>query len=472
MQTEWKPFPKQQIALGIETDVFEILFGGARGPGKTDAGIIWLLGNNWNKKNPDDLYIHHPLYRALVLRRNYDDLVDWIDRAGQLYRRYGVKIVGQPAVVKWPSGAIFRLGHLNDRKSYEKYLGHGYHRMLIEELTQIANKTHYIKIQGSCRSTIPALVPQMFNTTNPPGAGHLWVKKRFVDPAPYGEIFTAEDGRKRVYIPGTVEDNPILMKDENYILYLDGLERTDPDLYRAWRHGDWDVVAGQFFKMYRRQVHVTEPFKPRKELTKYGGVDWGRRSPFVFLAGAFENVEYLDNELNEYDFNRMWIYGEMQGTEKKPHEWANLMKKGVNLDEFKTIRADPKMFHRLDDGSRSIAKQFKEMDVQLLEGNNDRIAGWEVVKNWMSIAPDGLPYVLFSENCKYLIETLPGLMYDEEKLGEEDLLKCNIDHAADALRYMLIHVKWIDAHLGTVKRRQPKHLAPKHIGIVDTSGFR
>ena len=44
MKTLWKPHEGQQTyALSINEDTFEILYGGARGGGKTDAGIVWLL---------------------------------------------------------------------------------------------------------------------------------------------------------------------------------------------------------------------------------------------------------------------------------------------------------------------------------------------------------------------------------------------------------------------------------------------
>src|SRR3990167_4623469 len=170
MNEEWRPFPKQERALTLPASkVFEILFGGSRGPGKTDAGMVWLLGEEYK---PGKLYIHHPRYRALILRRSYDDLEDWLDRASYMYKRYGIKIAGKPAEIRWPSGAKFRLGHLKDKRSYEKYLGHEYQRELIEELTQIAREEYYTQILGSCRSTIEELKPQVFATTNPPGVGH------------------------------------------------------------------------------------------------------------------------------------------------------------------------------------------------------------------------------------------------------------------------------------------------------------
>ena len=40
----WTPHKGQQtLALSINESVYEVLYGGARGGGKTDAGIVWLL---------------------------------------------------------------------------------------------------------------------------------------------------------------------------------------------------------------------------------------------------------------------------------------------------------------------------------------------------------------------------------------------------------------------------------------------
>lgn len=431
--------------------------------------MVWLLGEPIDDKGR--LYIHHPRYRALVLRRDYDDLSDWLDRAQNLYSRYGAKIAGRPAVVKWPSGAKFRTGYLKN-KSYSKYLGHEYQRLLIEELTQIAEETQLDQIQGSVRSTVPELKPQSFFTTNPPGVGHLWVKDRYVTPAPKNTIFTGKDGRKRIYIPATLDDNPRLIEqDPDYIQFIESLKHKDPDLYRAWRHGDWDVMAGTFFKTYRDRIHTTPPFNPKEELPKYAGIDWGMSSDFAFLAGAVQSVEYLDEELNSYNFNRVWIYREVYGNEKTPHEWAKIIKESVNLKEFKRISADPKMFHRLDDGSRSIASQFQEMGVVLQEANNDRVGGWTVVKNWLSIAPDGLPYMMIGENCTNLIKQFPIQVHDDK--NPEDLNSDALEHAIDAVRYLLMHVKWIDADAGVVKRRgnvDSKH--PRHIGLLSPDAFK
>ncbi|GAG28717.1 unnamed protein product, partial [marine sediment metagenome] len=137
----WKPFPKQEIAL--LSPAFETLFGGSRGPGKTDAGLVWMTYDTDN-----------PFYRGLVIRKNADDLSDWVDRAVRFYTPMGARIAYRPAVITFPKGAVIRTGHLKDDQAYTKYVGHEYHRILIEEATQIPDEVRYLQLIASCRSTI------------------------------------------------------------------------------------------------------------------------------------------------------------------------------------------------------------------------------------------------------------------------------------------------------------------------------
>jgi len=218
---------------------FEILYGGARGGGKTDAGQAWLL------------YDHeHPKYRALVIRKNADDLRDWIDRARFFYSPVGGEVVGNPPEVRFPKGGIIRTGHLKDDSAYTKYQGHEYPRMLIEELTHISSETNYLKLIASCRSTIPELRPQIMGNCNPDGPGFEWVRRRWnLRGIPKSPIWTtaSETGLMRVFVPARVQDNPHLVnKDPGYLARLNGL----PDgLREAWRDGSWDdpVIPGAYY---------------------------------------------------------------------------------------------------------------------------------------------------------------------------------------------------------------------------------
>ena len=108
-----------------------------------------------------------PDARMLVIRRNADDLADWIDRAHKMYPY--AKITGKPATIRFPSGAIIRTGHLKDDQAYTKYQGHEYQRVLIEELTQIPSEESYLKLISSCRSTIEGIEAKIFFTSNQAG---------------------------------------------------------------------------------------------------------------------------------------------------------------------------------------------------------------------------------------------------------------------------------------------------------------
>ena len=241
---EWRPTERQEFALRRREK--EILFGGARGGGKTDAGQVWLL---CHKDNPQ--------YRALVIRRNADDLRDWIDRARTMYSGTGADFVGNPVEIKFPSGAIIRTGHLKDSNAYTKYQGHEYQRMVVEEVTHIAQEGDYEKLLGSCRSTVPDIKPRIFLTTNPDGPGHAWVKERFCCNEPDDKPRTYKDeatGRElaRIFISSKIEDNPHLMEaDPDYLVFLNSIQ--DPVLQRQWREGSWEdiPIEGAY---YRKQI--------------------------------------------------------------------------------------------------------------------------------------------------------------------------------------------------------------------------
>lgn len=229
----WKPYPKQEVALS--SSAYEILYGGARGGGKTDAGIHWLAYD-----------VSHPLFRALVIRKNFTDLSDWRDRAEAVYARLGAKYVKDTFI--FPSGAKIVLGHLNTQDAYRRYQGHEYQRMLIEELTHIPSERLYLQLISSCRSTVPELRPQIFATSNPGEIGHRWVKARFISPSvPLTKFRDPESGRMRLFVPATVDDNPTLCDaDPDYVRFLDSLP---DDLKAQWRFGSWEdqKVRGAYF---------------------------------------------------------------------------------------------------------------------------------------------------------------------------------------------------------------------------------
>lgn len=402
-------------------------------------------------------HINNPLYRALIIRKNYDDLSDWIDRARQMYRGTGATFAGKPVEIKFPSGAMFRAGHLKDPTSFEKYLGQEYHRMVIEELTLIPSEELYEKLLFSCRSTVVDLEPQVFCTTNPGGPGHAWVKSRFIDIVPWGTPYTYSSeienpatgdmvtiSRSRIFIQAMVEDNPTLIQnDPGYVLMLENLRHTNISLYKAWRYGDWDVPLGQVFAEFRRDTHVVKPFEIPKSWKIYGAIDLGWNKPMSAGWYAFnrDGRAYL---FKEYYGNSQW-FEQHFGKPMTARRLARILvatsrKMGVQPEYWV---GDPAMWNKILLGKdkdltegESYAEIMINAGLNLIRGDNDRMNGLARYREALSVAPDGKPYYQIFENCRDTIRTVPSLVYDQSKV--EDVDTDGEDHCYDRDRYLFM----------------------------------
>lgn len=296
----------------------------------TDAGIIFVLTPA--VQTDESGMPRFPGYRGLVLRRNADDLAEWIDRANGIYGKLGAKKTGRPAMFTFPSGAKIVTNHFQTKDAYEKYQGQEFQRMVLEEATQIPEEEWYLRLIGSLRSTIDGLEPQVLLTANPGNAGHIWVRSRFVKVPGRQEVDPEPDPRKpvmrwvhdpnsshfipsgtpfyvpeskdwRIFVPAKVDDNPTLIeKDPGYVASLDALPEQ---IKKAWRHGDWDSFSGQFFTEFRPHgplsgepaharhvIHAKsleaklQPWWPRRL-----ALDWGYDHPAACLWGVQDEME-------------------------------------------------------------------------------------------------------------------------------------------------------------------------------------
>lgn len=314
MESEVIRTPHQRQQEALRRTEREILYWGARWWGKTDCWLAWLLYD-----------IENPLLRALVLRETYDDLSDWLDRAMAMYEPFWARKAWNPVTIEFPSGAKIRLGYLK-WQSYDKYKGHEYQRILIEEVTQIPWEEWYEKLLGSLRSTVDWLKPQILLTTNPDWVGRLWVKRRFVDVTDPWVPYVDDFDNSRIYIPAKVTDNPtIIEKDPAYIKYLEGIK--DNQLRKAWLHGDWDaydikwgIYTSQLNQAKEEQRITRVWYNKNFPVDTVWDIWFSDYTTIIFFQQIGKEIRIIDTYYNEGEYMEHYV-GELE--KRKRELWYN-----------------------------------------------------------------------------------------------------------------------------------------------------
>lgn len=415
-EEEWKPHEGPQYDVLLRTE-FEVGYGGARGGGKTEAGQAWLLYDS-----------DHPLYRALVIRKNSIDLSEWLDRAERFYEAFGVVRVG--TTLHFPNGGIIRTGHLKDDNAYMKYQGHEYQKMLIEELTQIASEKNYLMLLASCRSTVPGLKPQVFATFNPDGPGFFWVRKRFnIVGTPMNAIVTVDPktGLSRVFVPSRLSDNPTLDADGVYRRFLDSL----PDgLREAWRDGSWNdpVIQGAYYTaellQARREGRIKlVPFDPALKVHTVWDLGAGDNMAILLVQRTKDETRIIDcMHASAIGVNGYWSDLQRWQQEKKaifgkhfaPHD-ANTIEKGSGMTVV--------------DQARGFGLVF---EVVPKLGINDGISKARMM----------FPRVFINEGpCEQFLNAILNYHHEWDEVlltWKEDPTKDWSSHYADAFRYLAV----------------------------------
>lgn len=422
----WRPQAGPQTAL-LECPIFDVLYGGARGGGKTDG----MLG---------DFAQHAQRYGAaakgVFFRREFKQLEQVVARSRAIYAPLGAYYRSQVATWYFPGGATLRFRHLWDATAASAYQGHDYTWLCFEELTNWPDPTPVDMLSATLRSASGATVYRRA-TANPGGPGHQWVKARYVDPAPLGYqvLVDPETELHRVYIPARVSDNPALI--ENDPTYVSRVRASgSAALVKAWLEGDWSIVVGAYFTEFSSDRHVIRPIALPAEWTRFRAMDWGSARPFAVHWFAVSDGTLPGIAKGALVLYREW-YG-AAGPNVGLKMTAEQVAAGVLSREMGDLPpdrrmlgvADPAMF--AEDGGPSIAERQARTGCLWRPADNKRLPGWDQVRSRLVGDDDG-PQLLVFSTAVDLIRTLPALQHDEDRL--EDLDSEGEDHAADALRY-------------------------------------
>jgi phage terminase large subunit len=397
----------------------QVGFGGARGPGKSHAVFAQAALDDCQRV---------PGLKVLYLRKIQKNARDQFEdlRRSVLTRTPHTFTNG---VLHFPNGSRLFLGHFRNESDIDQYLGIEYDLIVIEEATTLS-LVKYRALRDSNRTSKQGFRPRIYSTTNPGGVGHGWFKATFIVPARRRQ---ETDTR---FVFGTVEDN--LFNDVDYRKKLE--ENTGWRL-QAYRYGDWDITAGQFFSTWRHEAIVKPDIKIMPGSDVWCSLDYGFQHPTVC---------YL---FSEYDGKKQAIDEHWRRHALVPDNAADIKRMlgrhGLKVENLKSFVAGGDVFATRGNASgKTIADEYEDNGIKLTRANDDRVSGAAFLLKLLGRASSATESAIesrieISARCGRLIENIPTLQHDPHR--PEDVLKVDIDEDGnggddpyDAARYGLM----------------------------------
>jgi hypothetical protein len=411
----------------------EVLYGGSAGGGKSYAMLADPLR-----------YMGHPSFSGLLLRHTTEELRELVWKSQEIYPKIWKGIKWSERKMQWvaPSGARLWMSYLDRDDDVLRYQGLAFSWIGFDELTQWATPFAWNYMRSRLRTASSDLPIYMRATTNPGGPGHGWVKKMFIDPAPYGKTFDATDietgevlkypaghskaGQslfKRKFIPARLSDNPYLSREGDYEAMLLSLPEQQR---RQLLEGDWDIKEGAAFTEFNRDIHVVEPFRIPSNWVKFRSCDYG--------YGSYSGVLWFAVSPSE----QLIVYRELYVSKVLATDLADMINELEAEDgNIKYGVLDSSLWHKRGDTGPSLAEQmimrgcrFRPSD----RSKGSRVSGKNEIHRRLQVDEyTEEPRIVFFDTCTNMVSQLPAIPLD--KKNPEDVDTRAEDHLYDALRY-------------------------------------
>lgn len=388
-QRVWKPFKRQADFLSLPDTIFEALYGGAAGGGKTETLLMLPIVRQ---------FYTEPRFKMLFLRRTFPELDnEVIPRSKEFYNSAGF-FPYQDQKRRWthPGGGIIQFGHCEHEKDVAKYDTSEYNVIAFDEATSFTRHQYLYLAMSRCRSSASNLPAIVRAGTNPGNIGHSFFRKRFVEPARSGytrlreqrELNGIKQTLERIFIPSKAQDNTYLMQsDPNYVSRLNALPTADR---AAKLLGDWWSFSGQVFDEWREvpevgepenYCHVVPPFRIPDYWPKVLAIDWGYSA--MTCAGWYA----INPCPNERYRARIYKYREYVCQKTKIAVWASDIRRLSQGEDFIDVVLDPSAWGNRGDES-TIAEQFaKASEFRPRKADNDRIGGKLLLQEFLRLIP-------------------------------------------------------------------------------------
>lgn len=491
----WNPIPGSSQELALDSRAQHTLYTGARGPGKTDTQLMRF------RKRVGQGY--GPFWRGVILDREYKNLDDLVLKSKRWFNAFGdgarFLAAGKDYKWTWPTGEELLFRAAKDPEDYWDFHGQEFPFIGFNELAKYPTGDLYEMMKSVNRSSytpqrygwiggyqagnmplptgpngeIPPDIPlEFFSTANPWGAGHAWVKRMFIDPAEYGELYTRvvegvfnpqtqqrEDVKiTQVAIYGSYRENIYL--DPVYVAQLEQIK--DKNKRKAWLAGDWNIVAGGAIDdLWDETIHIIPRFKVPKNWKVDRALDWGSSTPFSvgwFAESNGEEVEALNGTKLWFPRGTIIQIAEFYGAEGGIGSNKGLRMSAANLGrkvleyEAKMLEngwiskqpiagpADNQIDNNIDEGEETIKVKMEEVGCYWKRSNKNkgsRENGLQLLRDRLeaSVNREGMGFYI-TDNCKVTKALLPTLPRDSD--NPDDIDTEAEDHIWDMIRFRLL----------------------------------
>ena len=431
-ERDFARFQPKQVEAEVAVSKYDYVFyGGAAGPGKSyflrKYPIKFLIKNCWLDKGLRGV-------RAGLFCEDYPAL--WDRHISRLPYEFPKELgeynsqTHEFRLRKEHGGGVIAFRNLDDPS---KYMSSEFALEAVDELTKDPRETFdFLRMRLRWTGVDR---PKFLGGSNPGGIGHEWVKKLWVSKEFDPELKDIKD--QFAFVPAKATDNKYL--SQSYYTVLDSLPEK---MRKAYRDGNWDTFAGQYFTEWDKDRHVVTPFPIPATWKKFRSYDHGRDNPACCKWYAID-----------YD-GRIWIYRELYVRGLNVDQLAEEIQKksGAMKDptsgtwtggeEYEYSVADPSIFARtgfVDKfGGQTIAETFARYGIMFIPGSNRRIDGWNLMHQYLYWDESKRPKLIYFSTCLDSIRTIPNLIHDD--LKPEDVDTDGEDHAGDTDRYLLMSI--------------------------------
>ncbi len=311
-----------------------------------------------------------------------------------------------------PNGSQLRFAYCEGKKDLGKFQGREMHDLGIEECGDWEYEC-YEFLRGNNRSSVIGVPARTMLTANPGGKGHKWLKRLFVEKRYEGK----EKPSDYNFVKALVEDNPMLQAaDPGYAERLESIKNQM--LMQAFRFGNWDIAAGQFFSEFKRETHVLPAsFKIQDHWPRSGSYDYGFSHPASWHWSAH------DEDGNTY------IYREIVQAGLDISQQAELVNKHKDSKLIPSFWAGRDCWSQRPTLDKSmpptIAEMFAPLGIYLKPANIDRKQGAARMREYFALRPIALgklaAKLFILETCPITIDCITRMTHNPD--DPEDVLK-------------------------------------------------